>query len=244
MTLLPGDWAHWGGLAFSFTGKKQPLPGLPGSPTAARTPNYPIPMSLLTSVTSPFLARRPDMPSWLGLAQPWCPADAGMPPAGLWLSMLVCVSMLCTCFVVYISRMDWRKAAEEVTHAPHCAPPAGRSLVLWPGSQQDQTAPRAQPCRLPWVPSKTQRSRVWDCGHIRGSSSSPYVRSTASKCLCAPCANLGWGHEAQSRQGDRDVPQPYSPEHRLVPQLWGCHLSSQASFTCLCHFQPDEPHER
>uniref|UniRef100_A0A8C6ISD3 Multidrug and toxin extrusion protein n=1 Tax=Melopsittacus undulatus TaxID=13146 RepID=A0A8C6ISD3_MELUD len=34
---------------------------------------------------------------------------------GLWLSMLVCVSMLCTCFLVYISRMDWRKAAEEVT---------------------------------------------------------------------------------------------------------------------------------
>uniref|UniRef100_A0A663FI32 Solute carrier family 47 member 2 n=1 Tax=Aquila chrysaetos chrysaetos TaxID=223781 RepID=A0A663FI32_AQUCH len=37
---------------------------------------------------------------------------------GLWLSMLVCVSILCTCFVAYISRMDWRKAAEEVTHAP------------------------------------------------------------------------------------------------------------------------------
>ncbi|XP_050765166.1 multidrug and toxin extrusion protein 1-like [Gymnogyps californianus] len=32
---------------------------------------------------------------------------------GLWLSMLVCVSILCTCFIAYISRMDWRKAAEE-----------------------------------------------------------------------------------------------------------------------------------
>ncbi|XP_072209556.1 multidrug and toxin extrusion protein 2-like isoform X3 [Excalfactoria chinensis] len=32
---------------------------------------------------------------------------------GLWLSMLVCVSMLCTCFLIYICRMDWRKAAEE-----------------------------------------------------------------------------------------------------------------------------------
>ncbi|XP_061868646.1 multidrug and toxin extrusion protein 1 [Colius striatus] len=32
---------------------------------------------------------------------------------GLWLSMLVCVSILCTCFIVYISRMDWRKAAEK-----------------------------------------------------------------------------------------------------------------------------------
>ncbi|NXJ07343.1 S47A1 protein, partial [Odontophorus gujanensis] len=32
---------------------------------------------------------------------------------GLWLSMLVCVSMLCTCFLAYICRMDWRKASEE-----------------------------------------------------------------------------------------------------------------------------------
>ncbi|XP_008936256.1 PREDICTED: multidrug and toxin extrusion protein 1-like, partial [Merops nubicus] len=32
---------------------------------------------------------------------------------GLWLSMLACVSILCTCFITYISRMDWRKAAEE-----------------------------------------------------------------------------------------------------------------------------------
>lgn len=44
-----------------------------------------------------------------------CPADTSMPSAGLWLSMLVCVSMLCTCFLIYICRMDWRKAAEEVT---------------------------------------------------------------------------------------------------------------------------------
>ncbi|KAM6403236.1 multidrug and toxin extrusion protein 2-like [Rhynochetos jubatus] len=35
---------------------------------------------------------------------------------GLWLSMLVCVSILCTCFIAYISRMDWRKAAEEAQH--------------------------------------------------------------------------------------------------------------------------------
>ncbi|NXY00225.1 S47A1 protein, partial [Centropus bengalensis] len=33
---------------------------------------------------------------------------------GLWLSMLVCVSILCTCFIAYIIRMDWKKAAEEV----------------------------------------------------------------------------------------------------------------------------------
>uniref|UniRef100_A0A8B9YV62 Multidrug and toxin extrusion protein n=1 Tax=Buteo japonicus TaxID=224669 RepID=A0A8B9YV62_9AVES len=37
---------------------------------------------------------------------------------GLWLSMLICVSILCTCFITYISRMDWRKAAEEVTRTP------------------------------------------------------------------------------------------------------------------------------
>ncbi|NXA05385.1 S47A1 protein, partial [Sapayoa aenigma] len=32
---------------------------------------------------------------------------------GLWLSMLVCVFILCTCFLTYISRMDWKKAAEK-----------------------------------------------------------------------------------------------------------------------------------
>ncbi|XP_053940951.1 multidrug and toxin extrusion protein 2 isoform X2 [Cuculus canorus] len=50
---------------------------------------------------------------------------------GLWLSMLVCVSILCTCFVVYIARMDWKKAAEEaqhragVTQPPPAEPNAG-----------------------------------------------------------------------------------------------------------------------
>ncbi|XP_064534006.1 multidrug and toxin extrusion protein 2 isoform X2 [Pseudopipra pipra] len=32
---------------------------------------------------------------------------------GLWLSMLACVFILCTCFIIYISRMDWKKAAEK-----------------------------------------------------------------------------------------------------------------------------------
>ncbi|XP_027759104.1 multidrug and toxin extrusion protein 1-like [Empidonax traillii] len=32
---------------------------------------------------------------------------------GLWLSMLVCVFILSTCFLVHISRMDWKKAAEK-----------------------------------------------------------------------------------------------------------------------------------
>ncbi|KAI1231772.1 hypothetical protein IHE44_0007407, partial [Lamprotornis superbus] len=32
---------------------------------------------------------------------------------GLWVAMLVSVFILCTCFVTYISRMDWEKAAKE-----------------------------------------------------------------------------------------------------------------------------------
>ncbi|NXT61739.1 S47A2 protein, partial [Chaetops frenatus] len=32
---------------------------------------------------------------------------------GLWVAMLVCVFILCTCFVTYISRLDWEQAAKE-----------------------------------------------------------------------------------------------------------------------------------
>ncbi|NXU09649.1 S47A1 protein, partial [Pardalotus punctatus] len=32
---------------------------------------------------------------------------------GLWISMLICVFILCTCFITYIYRVDWQKAAEE-----------------------------------------------------------------------------------------------------------------------------------
>ncbi|KFO57188.1 Multidrug and toxin extrusion protein 1, partial [Corvus brachyrhynchos] len=32
---------------------------------------------------------------------------------GLWIAMLVCVFILCTCFITYISRLDWEKAAKE-----------------------------------------------------------------------------------------------------------------------------------
>lgn len=42
--------------------------------------------------------------------------------------MLACVALLCTSFIIYICRMDWRKAAEEVTPvlvAPRSA--AGRA---------------------------------------------------------------------------------------------------------------------
>ncbi|XP_051491641.1 multidrug and toxin extrusion protein 1-like isoform X1 [Apus apus] len=42
---------------------------------------------------------------------------------GLWLSMLVCVSLLCTCFITYISRMDWKTAAEEAQRRAGVSPP-------------------------------------------------------------------------------------------------------------------------
>ncbi|NXR31023.1 S47A2 protein, partial [Zosterops hypoxanthus] len=32
---------------------------------------------------------------------------------GLWIAMLACVFILCTCFVTYIYRLDWEKAAKE-----------------------------------------------------------------------------------------------------------------------------------
>ncbi|NWT97391.1 S47A1 protein, partial [Urocynchramus pylzowi] len=32
---------------------------------------------------------------------------------GLWISMLICVFILCTCFLTYISRVNWEKAAKE-----------------------------------------------------------------------------------------------------------------------------------
>lgn len=86
-------------------------------------------MSLLTSVTSPFLTHCPEMPSRLGLLRPWHPAHTGVPSAGLWLSMLISVFILCTCFIAYISRMDWRKAAEEVTRAPTASHPASGKVL-------------------------------------------------------------------------------------------------------------------
>ncbi|NXL91636.1 S47A1 protein, partial [Alectura lathami] len=71
---------------------------------------------------------------------------------GLWLSMLVCVTILCTCFVTYISRVNWRKAAEKAqrragvtpqpleeprsSHEPPCkALPSGIGLAPMPQTQ-------------------------------------------------------------------------------------------------------------
>lgn len=80
-------------------------------------------------MTSPFVTRCPEMPSRLGLVQLWCLNDAGVLSAGLWLSMLVSVFILCTCFIAYIYRMDWRMAAEEVTCAPTASHPASRRVL-------------------------------------------------------------------------------------------------------------------
>ncbi|NXF09063.1 S47A2 protein, partial [Smithornis capensis] len=67
---------------------------------------------------------------------------------GLWLSMLVCVFILCTCFLTYISRMDWKKAAEKAQRRagvtqpppeePHLSPePSWKELPsdMGPGPQ-------------------------------------------------------------------------------------------------------------
>ncbi|NWX31524.1 S47A1 protein, partial [Notiomystis cincta] len=49
---------------------------------------------------------------------------------GLWIAMLVCVFILCTCSLTYISRLDWEKAAKEaqrragVTQLPPPEPPS------------------------------------------------------------------------------------------------------------------------
>lgn len=138
-------------------------------------------MSLLTWVTSPFLAHCPEMLSQLGLLRLRHLADAGVRSAGLWLSMLVCVSILCTCFIAYISRMDWRKAAEEVTRAPtaSCAA-SGKVLSALAGicsgiRQHHGLNPSGQRCPglSSSAPSKTQWSH--DCSHVPVFSSLPHI---------------------------------------------------------------------
>ncbi|NXY16899.1 S47A1 protein, partial [Atrichornis clamosus] len=62
---------------------------------------------------------------------------------GLWLSMLVCVFILCTCFVTYISRMDWKKAAEEAQ---------SRAGVTQPPLEEPSLGPESS---LKEVPSDT-----------------------------------------------------------------------------------------
>ncbi|NXA63872.1 S47A1 protein, partial [Mohoua ochrocephala] len=67
---------------------------------------------------------------------------------GLWIAMLVCVFILCTCFITYISRLDWEKAAKEaqrragVTQLP---PPELPSLGREPSLKDVDVAPAPQP---------------------------------------------------------------------------------------------------
>ncbi|NXA35305.1 S47A2 protein, partial [Eudromia elegans] len=65
------------------------------------------------------------------------------PPAsaGLWLSMLVCVSILCSCFIAYIARMDWRRAAEEAQRRAGVAPRPPEQL-----SAEPDGSGKALPC--------------------------------------------------------------------------------------------------
>ncbi|NWI70930.1 S47A1 protein, partial [Todus mexicanus] len=53
---------------------------------------------------------------------------------GLWLGMLACVSILCTSFIVYISRMDWRKAAEEAQRRAGVTQPPAEEMNPGPES--------------------------------------------------------------------------------------------------------------
>ncbi|XP_009901659.2 multidrug and toxin extrusion protein 2 [Dryobates pubescens] len=71
---------------------------------------------------------------------------------GLWLGMLACVSLLCTSFIVYICRMDWRKAAEEaqrragVTQSlPEMSPGPEPSCKELPSDTEPAPLPHAYP---------------------------------------------------------------------------------------------------
>ncbi|NWI08014.1 S47A2 protein, partial [Tichodroma muraria] len=67
---------------------------------------------------------------------------------GLWVAMLVCVFILCTCFITYISRLDWEKAAKEaqrragVTQLP---PPELPSLGSEASCKDLDVGPAPQP---------------------------------------------------------------------------------------------------
>ncbi|NXU40431.1 S47A1 protein, partial [Drymodes brunneopygia] len=67
---------------------------------------------------------------------------------GLWISMLACVFILCTCFITFISRVDWEKAAKEaqrragVTPLPQPEPP---SLAREPSYKDLDMGPAPQP---------------------------------------------------------------------------------------------------
>ncbi|NXS57408.1 S47A1 protein, partial [Brachypteracias leptosomus] len=68
---------------------------------------------------------------------------------GLWLSMLVCVSILCTSFIIYISRMDWRKAAEEAQRRAGVTQPLPEEPSPGPEPCSKALPPAAGPAPLP-----------------------------------------------------------------------------------------------
>ncbi|NXM75030.1 S47A1 protein, partial [Serilophus lunatus] len=51
---------------------------------------------------------------------------------GLWLSMLLAVFILCTCFITYIYRMDWKKAAEKAQRRAGVTQPPPEEPTLGP----------------------------------------------------------------------------------------------------------------
>ncbi|NXO27091.1 S47A1 protein, partial [Cisticola juncidis] len=67
---------------------------------------------------------------------------------GLWVAMLACILILCTCFVTYIYRLDWEKAAKEaqcragVTQPP---PPELLSVSSEPSLKDLDVGPAPQP---------------------------------------------------------------------------------------------------
>ncbi|NXE00509.1 S47A1 protein, partial [Chaetorhynchus papuensis] len=67
---------------------------------------------------------------------------------GLWIAMLVCVFILCTCFITYISRLDWEKAvtqAQRRAGVPQLPPPELPSLGAEPSLKDLDVAPAPQP---------------------------------------------------------------------------------------------------
>ncbi|NXB03047.1 S47A2 protein, partial [Cnemophilus loriae] len=67
---------------------------------------------------------------------------------GLWVAMLVCVFILCTCFITYISRLDWEKAAKEAQHragVTQLPPPEPPSLGPEPSCKDLDVGPAPQP---------------------------------------------------------------------------------------------------
>lgn len=54
---------------------------------------------------------------WQWLAKTSCPQalpEVTPPATGLWVGMIVCISLQALSFSAFVMRMDWKKAAEEV----------------------------------------------------------------------------------------------------------------------------------